>query len=168
VALLERTVGRARFDAFIKAYIKRFHFTSVTTEQLMAFVDAAARRYPIDPRKLALLGFSQGGVMAYALALRQRERFAALAALSTWLPPQLREATLMSDLDDLPVLVQHGTRDDLIDAERGRESVETLRQLRAAVVYREYAMGHEINAQSLADLSRFLEQKVVSPILTLG
>jgi len=39
VGLLERTVGRARFDDFIRAYIRRFHFTSVTTEQLMAFVD---------------------------------------------------------------------------------------------------------------------------------
>lgn len=39
VALLERTAGREKFDAFIRAYIKRFHFTSVTTEQLMAFVE---------------------------------------------------------------------------------------------------------------------------------
>jgi len=39
VGLLERTVGRARFDEFIRAYIRRFHFTSVTTEQLMAFVE---------------------------------------------------------------------------------------------------------------------------------
>jgi leukotriene A-4 hydrolase/aminopeptidase len=39
VALLERTVGRPAFDRFIRAYIQRFHFTSVTTEQLMAFVE---------------------------------------------------------------------------------------------------------------------------------
>jgi len=39
VALLERTAGRAAFDAFIRAYIRKFHFTSVTTEQLMAFVE---------------------------------------------------------------------------------------------------------------------------------
>ncbi len=39
VALLERTVGRARFDAFIRRYIERFHFTSITTEELMALVE---------------------------------------------------------------------------------------------------------------------------------
>ncbi len=40
VALLERTVGRERFDRFIRTYIERFHFTSITTEKLMALVEA--------------------------------------------------------------------------------------------------------------------------------
>jgi leukotriene A-4 hydrolase/aminopeptidase len=39
VGLLERTVGRKRFDRFIRAYIERFHFTSITTEELMAFLE---------------------------------------------------------------------------------------------------------------------------------
>jgi len=39
VGLLERTVGRERFDRFIRAYIERFHFTSITTEELMAFFE---------------------------------------------------------------------------------------------------------------------------------
>lgn len=134
-------------------------------DSLVAFVDAAQRRYPIAADKLALLGFSQGGVMAYALALRQRQRFAALAALSTWLPAAMVEPG--ADLDRLPVLVQHGLRDPMIPAERGQESVTRLRQLNANVVYREYEMGHEINAKSLTDLVTFLGEKVVSPIITL-
>jgi leukotriene-A4 hydrolase len=39
LALLERTVGRPRFDAFIHEYIERFRFTSITTEEFLAFVD---------------------------------------------------------------------------------------------------------------------------------
>lgn len=134
-------------------------------DRLVAFVDVAQRRYPIAADKLALLGFSQGGVMAYALALRQRHRFAGLAALSTWLPPALVEPG--ATLAQLPVLVQHGTRDPLIPAERGQESVTLLRELGANIVYREYEMGHEISAKSLTDLVTFLGEKVLSPILTL-
>lgn len=135
-------------------------------DSLVAFLDAAQRRYPIASDKLALLGFSQGGVLAYALALRQRQRFAAVAALSTWLPPPLVEPG--ASLAQLPVLVQHGNRDPLIPADRGQESVTLLRQLAASVVYREYDMGHEINAKSLTDLAAFLNEKVVSPIITLS
>ena len=40
VALLERTLGRAAFDAFVKRYIARFSFTSITTAEFEAFVDA--------------------------------------------------------------------------------------------------------------------------------
>lgn len=39
VALLERTVGRPRFDAFMRAYMARFRFTSITTEEWLAFVE---------------------------------------------------------------------------------------------------------------------------------
>ena len=135
-------------------------------DSIREFLNAAERRYPIARDKLALLGFSQGGVMAYALALAEPRRFAALAALSTWLPPELAGG-IGSDLSSLSVLVQHGTRDDLIQVERARESVETLRRLSARVVYREYEMGHELSPASLQDLSAFLAERAISPILTV-
>ena len=49
-------------------------------------------RYPIDAKKLVVLGFSQGGVMAYSLALSNPERFAGLAVLSSWLPKRTHSA----------------------------------------------------------------------------
>ncbi len=39
VTLVERTVGRERFDRFIQAYLARFRFTSITTEDFTAFLD---------------------------------------------------------------------------------------------------------------------------------
>lgn len=132
---------------------------------LREFLDAAAKRYPIDPRKLVALGFSQGGVMAYALALSQPERFAGLVALSSWLPPSLAGQLPVAGRDRLPTLVHHGSGDQMIPIERGRESVEMLRRLGVPLTYREFDMGHEINAQSLTDLVRWLSEKVASPII---
>lgn len=131
------------------------------------FVDTVVRRYPVDPNKLVMLGFSQGGVVAYALALAEPERFAGLAALSSWFPASLAQTLPPRDRGRLPALVQHGTRDDLIDIARGRESVETLRRLQVPVAYREFEMGHEINADSLAHLSGWLQEKILSPIVLL-
>jgi phospholipase/carboxylesterase len=67
--------------------------------------------------------------------------------------------------EQLPVLIQHGSKDELVDVGRARQSVETLRDLRVPVTYREYEMGHELNARSLNDLSAWLEEKVLSPIV---
>ena len=39
VALLEQTVGRERFDRFVRAYIARFRFTSITTEEFLPFLE---------------------------------------------------------------------------------------------------------------------------------
>jgi len=129
------------------------------------FLDAAVRRYPVDNHKLIILGFSQGGVIAYALALSQPERFAGLVALSSWLPAPLAPTVSAPSSERLLALVHHGTNDDLIPVERGRESVELLRRLRVSVSFREFDMGHEINADSLTDLSTWLEDKITSPII---
>jgi phospholipase/carboxylesterase len=130
-------------------------------KQLQEFLDECLKSYPIDPKRLVMLGFSQGGVMAYSLALANPERFAALVVLSSWLPKELLPRLNVSDaVQSLPTLVQHGTQDPMIQVDRARSSVEMLRQLRLALTYREYPMGHEIGARSLAELSAWLEEKV--------
>ncbi len=133
-----------------------------------AFIDAAMERYPIDPRKLILLGFSQGGSMAYRLAMTNPARFAAMVAISTWFAPELKElATDRDALTRLPTLIQHGRADEMVEIARARASVDHLRELKIPVTFREYDCGHEITAESLDDLSQFLMQKVVQPILTV-
>ncbi len=100
--------------------------------------------------------------MSYSLALPNPQRFAALAVLSSWLPKELLQRLNVTDAaQSLPTLVQHGTDDPMIEVARARSSVETLRELNVPLTFREYPMGHEIGARSLADLSAWLEEKVL-------
>jgi phospholipase/carboxylesterase len=132
-------------------------------KKVQAFLDECLKSYSIDPKKLVVLGFSQGGVMAYSLALADPERFAALAVLSSWLPKELLPRLNVTDaVQSLPTLVQHGTQDPMIQVDRAHSSVEMLRQLRLPLTFREYPMGHEIGARSLSDLSAWLEEKVMT------
>ncbi len=135
-----------------------------TLEVVRAFVDEAYRRYPIDPARVVLLGFSQGGSLAYRLALADPRRFVGLAALSTSLAADQAEAlTPAEGRSELPVLVQHGLEDPMISVERARESRDRLLTLGVTPEYREYPMGHAIGQDSAADLSRWLER-----VLKLG
>ena len=132
---------------------------------LQEFVAECLRRYPIDSRKFVVLGFSQGGVMAYGLSLADPQRFAALVAISSWLPREFLPPVAAGDHSlNLPTLVQHGTEDPMIQVDRARDSVELLRKLHLPLTYREYDMGHEITPRSLNDLSAWLEEKVLSPV----
>jgi phospholipase/carboxylesterase len=128
---------------------------------LSTFVDEALERYPVDRRKVLLLGFSQGGVMAYDLFLRRPERFAGLAALSSWLPPALVERVPPSEaLQGAPVLVVHGAKDPMIPVERAQESRDALLGTGVSLTYREFEMGHEISTDALRTLVEWIEQKV--------
>lgn len=131
------------------------------------FLNTALQKYPVDRKKLVILGFSQGGMMAYRLAVRNPSKFAALVGLSTYFPPELKdEVNDPSALEALPTLVQHGRADDMIEITRARSSVEQLRSLKVPVTFREYDCAHEITAESLVDLSKFLTEKVLEPIVS--
>ncbi|HWP57998.1 MAG TPA: alpha/beta hydrolase-fold protein [Candidatus Acidoferrales bacterium] len=131
-------------------------------ESVEAFFDQCVKRYPIDANKVVVLGFSQGGALSYVLGLNRPERFAAVVAISTWLPEELvRREFFMERRAKPAVLVQHGSRDELVDVDRARESVEKLRELKLPVTYREYDIGHEISPRSLGELSVWLEEKVL-------
>jgi phospholipase/carboxylesterase len=135
-------------------------------DALQRFIDEALAAYPIDRRKLAILGFSQGGVMAYALALHNPAAYASLIALSSWLPDQMAESIPANpDHENLQTLVIHGTKDPMISIDLARESREALTKLGVSASYREYEMGHEINPDALQQLISWLDEKVVNPVL---
>jgi phospholipase/carboxylesterase len=136
-------------------------------EQLRQFLDVCMERYEIDARKLVVLGFSQGGGMAYSLGLSQPERFVGMCVLSSWLREEmLAQFEVGEGVNALSTLVQHGVRDELIELTRAEHSIELLKKLEVPVDYKPYNMGHEISSQSLGDLSSWLESKVLtSPIL---
>ena len=129
------------------------------------FLEDACQRYPVDPKKIVLLGFSQGGLMAFRLALSDPQRFAGLLALSTWLP---EEETANSEgtagLDALPTLVMHGSQDPMIPIDRAYAARDALAALKVPLHFREYDMGHEIHQDALRDMVMWLEEKVLAPV----
>lgn len=128
--------------------------------ELSAFIDAACERYSVDSERLALMGFSQGGSLAYRLALSEPHRWRGAAMLSTWLSDEAADDVHV-DAPDLPLLVQHGTNDPLVEIDRGRNSRDRLQAMRMNLDYREYPMQHEIGRQSIHDLSAWLTERLL-------
>jgi phospholipase/carboxylesterase len=134
-------------------------------QSLRSFIDQALARYPIDRRKLVLMGFSQGGLMAYDLVLSEPERFAGLVALSSWLPEAVDRAIPPNEAaKNLPALVIHGTQDPMVPVAGAQDSRQRLLARGLNVHYREYPMQHEINPDALRELVIWLEEKVFQPI----
>jgi len=126
---------------------------------LEAFLEDAFERYPIDPERLVILGFSQGGVMAYDLALGRPERFAALVALSSWLPESIVRALPENEARaSLSTLLIHGTEDPMIAIDNAHQARARLEGLGIEAAWGEYEMGHEIRPNALSDLVGWLLQ----------
>jgi len=96
---------------------------------------------------LILGGFSQGAMIALAVAQRAPERLRALWLMSGTVVPELTVTPFPAFA--FPVLVQHGTEDEVLPVELGRALSAHLTSHEVTHDYREYAMPHTISAQSL-------------------
>ena len=78
-------------------------------------------RYPIDPDRVYATGFSNGGMLTYRLAIERPEVFAAVAIVSGAMYP----SQTMSEVP-VPLLLIHGTHDNVIPYEGGWGTLRTL------------------------------------------
>ena len=60
-------------------------------------------------------------------------------------------------------MVVHGTQDSVLSIDFGRAIRDALEKLPVDLVYREYAMGHNVSQQSLNDISLWLTTRLNSP-----
>ncbi len=126
------------------------------------FISGALATYPIDPARLVLLGFSQGATLNYHYALARRERLIGLAALAGFIPPAVQT---IPPLEQLPVLILHGTQDDRVPIEYAREARQRLTAAAATLTYEESDVGHKLSAQGMRTLTSWLAARFANSFL---
>ena len=133
------------------------------TKLLSEFITDATNQYNVDPERTIVLGFSQGGGLAYELGLSMPERFQGIAALSTSLPEET--ATNMSTINEyherLSIFIQHGVLDEIVTIDRGRDARDQLEKVGLKSKYYEYQMQHQISAESLTELSAWINEILI-------
>jgi phospholipase/carboxylesterase len=109
----------------------------------------------IDPQRIVVAGFSQGGAIAINTVLRSETRLAGLMALSTWLA--LPDA-LQGDAVDtsIPVFMAHGQFDPMIPMQYGRSSADALVKTGFDVEWHDYPMAHAVCPQEIDDIRAWL------------
>jgi phospholipase/carboxylesterase len=124
---------------------------AASVQELTQWIDSAHNGLPV-----VLLGFSQGGQIAQAVAVqRAGQPVRALVSLSA---PPLFELPPGQPLKGLPAFWGHGTTDPVVSPERGEETLSLLVKLGASVLPRRYAMGHSVTPEEISDIQTFLAQ----------
>lgn len=127
--------------------------------QLIAFIRQAQRKYASDAAHTYLVGFSQGAILSYQLAVRDPQLVAGIAALSGKMLPELREtAKPVPGLAQLKVFIAHGTADSVLPYDAAPQAAALLKRLGVAAQFHAYpGMEHTVNMQEADDLAGWLQ-----------
>jgi len=129
-------------------------------DQLAPAIEAFRRLRPTLGKPI-LIGFSQGGILSYALATRFPEHFGAAFPLAAWLPPPLYPQPRKGE--SFPyIFAQHGSADSIVPESRARQTVQALRARGLHVDFREAKdVGHVV-APAMADEVRRAVRRILS------
>ena len=120
------------------------------------WLDGFVAEHGLGFDRVVLGGFSQGGVMTYALSLGEaRPRPAGLIGLSSFVPT-VEGFSLDLSPPLPPVAIGHGTLDNVIGVEWGRRARALLEEAGAEVLYRETPMFHQIDPQFVRAIADWL------------
>lgn len=128
-------------------------------DEILKHMMDITNRYGLTDNETHLCGFSQGGILSYALALKNPELFSKVACLSSY-PEQklLSDVVKGKKLQNLRFFVSHGTDDAVIPLEWGQKGAELLYDLGCYFTFREYMSGHGVNQKNYLDLMEFFEK----------
>lgn len=131
---------------------------AVTSREIVvSFIDELLQKYPIDPQNVTLIGFSQGSILSYAVALSYPQKVQKVAALSGYINPEMAVADYKTnDFSSLRVFASHGSVDQVIPVQWARKVKPFLDQLGIANVYSEYPVGHGVAPQNFFDFRKWL------------
>ncbi|MDQ6618456.1 MAG: alpha/beta hydrolase [Pseudomonadota bacterium] len=149
---------RAWYDIVEADLSNRADLTGVRESQ--AQVEALIAREQtrgIEPRRIIIAGFSQGGAVALYTALRHRERLGGVVALSTYLIDGASlEHQASAENADLPIFMAHGTQDPVVRLAWAEASRQALQRAGYPVEWRTYPMPHSVVWEEIAAIGEFL------------
>jgi phospholipase/carboxylesterase len=155
--------GRQWFALTFRDPDERWTGVNKTAPVLERFLDAELARYKLAPPALALVGFSQGTMMALHVGLRRAIAPVAIVGFSgiLVLPNNAAPEAIAAEIKSRPpVLLVHGDQDDLIPPQALFHAAQTLATLEVPVEWHMSAgVGHGIDGEGLRHGGEFLMRR---------
>ena len=156
-------VGRQWFPLTFRDPNERWTGVNKAAPVLERFLEAELARRQLPPAALALVGFSQGTMMALHVGLRRASAPRAIVGYSGLLvePPEALTEKFVGEIKSRPpVLLVHGDRDDLIPVQALFLAANGLATLGVPTEWHLSAgIGHGIDADGLRYGGEFLARR---------
>jgi phospholipase/carboxylesterase len=132
----------------------------VSRDRMMAFIDEAIDAYNLNPNGVSLLGFSQGTILGYAMALSYPERFKMLIALSGYIDHKMLVPDYLTKQHNrLSIFASHGREDIVIPLDWAEQSSKFLTEMKINHCFETFPVGHGVSGENLNSFKRWMAGK---------
>jgi phospholipase/carboxylesterase len=130
-------------------------------ELIAKFIDEACNTYPVDANNVTLLGFSQGTILSYAVALTYPKKVKNIIALSGYINVDILPDNFQNnDYSQLDFYCSHGSVDQVIPVDWARQTPKFLESLNIKHQYSEFPVGHGVAPQNFYELREWLKTRI--------
>ncbi len=130
-------------------------------ELIKDFITEAIEEYNLDANNISLLGFSQGSILSYAVALSYPEMVKNVIALSGYINQDiLKDHFEQNDFAALDIYASHGSVDQVIPVEWARKTKPFLENLHIKLHYSEFPVGHGVAPQNFQEFNSWLKERI--------
>lgn len=130
-------------------------------DRIAGFIDEAIEEYKVDRNNVSLLGFSQGSILSYAIALSYPEKVKNIIALSGYINQGILKTEYeKNDFSNLDFYCSHGSEDQVIPVQWARQNKPFLDKLGIKNQYSEFPVGHGVAPQNFFEFKSWLEKRI--------
>lgn len=121
------------------------------------FIDELLQKYPIDALDVNLVGFSQGCILGYAVALSYPEKINRAILMGGYFNTDMTKTGFENNnFSNLKIFASHGSVDQVVPVDWARNAKPILDKLKIVNVYKEYPVGHGISPLNFHDFKNWL------------
>jgi phospholipase/carboxylesterase len=127
---------------------------------IVGCINEIIEKYKVDDKNITLIGFSQGTILSFAIALSYPEKVKNLIGLSGYISQDmLTDGYENNDFSKLNVYSSHGSVDQVIPVSWAQKTQPFLKNLGIESTYSEFPVGHGVTPQNFYELKDWLTDK---------
>jgi phospholipase/carboxylesterase len=127
--------------------------------KILSFISNACSAYKADSTKVFLLGFSQGAIMAYDIAIKNPKKIAGIMALSGRMLEETRKIKVDADAKNVKYFIAHGKQDNIIDVAEADSANTYLKSKEINdLTYKKYEIPHSLSGDEFNDIKAWLKK----------
>ena len=126
---------------------------------IASLIDEIVEKYQANPHDVTLMGFSQGAILSYGIALTYPDKVKNVIAMSGYVNENIIEEKKL-DYNHLDFYCSHGTMDQVVLFDWAKQTPDFLKSRGVKFVFETFPIGHGVSPKNFYSLSDWLSKRL--------